>query len=891
MLRIKNLIFFFFIFLLLLPGLQASNNLPNLNAYNKQDYGAGRQNWDIDIDKYGVVYFGNTDGLLFNVYGEWGLASMPGKGAVRAVLTDNDTIWCGGEEYGYFTKIDGRLSFHKLGELDGGQVWNIEIDQNLVIFQSENIIIHYNKQDNSLSSKDYEEGIWAMTRWQGKMWMVLRDGQMGYLVDGDFHSVDRAEIFVNREVRKLFVYEDQLYILMFEGGLYRYNATKLSRVSLPAALEGKTLFTGMSFDDHSLCLGTVSEGFIQLGARGEILKSVNSEHGLLDNTVLSMAKDELGNLWLGLDYGIAKIELQSAINPIFEGAATYSIVNLQGSTYLATNKGLFKSRGSGDFEFVENSGGQTWAIREMDKELYVCHNSGLMKIEGQEIKALVEFSGFLDIAHFEGSNYYLGSTYHGLILMHGEAEHFYWLENLRLWGNTRLVYDGANQCIWAALEDKNVFKLSLNPDFSVLKEECPGVTAVYETARGIFFSNNEELLNYSNGEFHKPDHPLLNLVEGAGIVALDFNREGNAIAYIQDREIKLDVLLPDGNVHTYNTLLQSFRNMLVAEFELVDLEGDILRLATDRGVTTFDFSHRSAYKKSSRPVISSMTVLNEQHLQRYYPFPQEGISFASGNKDLIFRFNINKSDYDLVEYRYRLAPKEESWSEWSTDIREVLFSQLRGGSYKLSLQSRINGGGEDETSLSFTIDKLWYQTGWLALPISLFTLIWVFGIVFVMLRYNKSKLQKQKQHYKQRDAQKTLAMKNEQLLQYTEIISHKNELLNKVKGGLESMRNSEAQRWASLITSEVNNEKKEFLFHKLFSEIHQDFITRLTDQYPSLTSNDVRILSFIRINLDKNEICNLMNISPRSLDTNRYRLRKKLDLDHSTDLNQFIRDL
>ncbi len=70
----------------------------------------GRQNWDIDIDQHGVVYFGNSKGLLYNVYGEWGLATMTTKGVVRAVLAKNDTVWCGGDEYvkSIETKLNNR---------------------------------------------------------------------------------------------------------------------------------------------------------------------------------------------------------------------------------------------------------------------------------------------------------------------------------------------------------------------------------------------------------------------------------------------------------------------------------------------------------------------------------------------------------------------------------------------------------------------------------------------------------------------------------------------------------------------------------------------------------------------------------------------------------------
>ncbi|MFZ5940619.1 MAG: triple tyrosine motif-containing protein [Bacteroidota bacterium] len=880
----------FILLVTFVQGILANANIIRINSYDKNAYNAGRQNWDVDIDEHGVVYFGNSDGLLFNVFGEWGLVTMNEPGPVRAVYTKNDTVWCGGNEYGYFTKIRGDLVYHNLGILNGEMVWDIAAVGNQIYFQSENTIIQYNKSDQSIHSTILNEGIWTIVNWNGKIWVTLRDGQVGYMDSLSFKSVFQTNLFVNHEIRDMFVHNDILYIIMFSGKVFSFNGTDISPVELPGELSEGALFTGMSYDNETFCLGTVTKGFVQLDNNGSIIKWIRTEQGLIDNTVLSMKQDELGNVWLGLDYGIAKVELQSPINPIFEGGATYSVKDIGGKTYLATNKGLFCSEDEEDFSFIEGTGGQTWNIRSIDKELYICHNRGLFKLEQGSFVPRCEFSGFLDFAHFEGTDYYLGSTYQGVILLRKQGNQFISEDNLSIWGNYRLIYDEANTCIWADVYKGSIYKICMNQDRSVKKEEMKGITRVFETGSGIYFSNEKSLLKYNEVGFYVPDHPLLNIVKGENIAALDFSPEGNAVAFIQGGEVKLYVLLPDGIIHSFNTGLRSLNTQIVSVYEFLDLNGNMLRLATDRGVTTFNILYNSRYKKSSQPVISSMTVLNEGHRQWFYPYPMEGIHLSKRNKDLRFRFSINKSEYSVVEYRYRLEPLEKEWSEWNSRYMEAFYPQVKGGRYQLYLQSRINGGLVEDASLSFSVEKQWFQESWMALPYALFFLGWIFGTYFLISRVSERKLKKQKQLYKECESQKTLSLKNEQLLQYIEIISHKNEFLIRLKSGLESMRNKEAMNWANRIADEVDNEKKEFLFHKLFSEIHQDFISRLTNQYPDLTSNDIRILSFIRINLDNKEISNLMNISQRSLDTNRYRLRKKLALDHSTDLNQFIRD-
>ncbi|WNJ19297.1 hypothetical protein [Pontibacter sp. G13] len=859
-------------------------------SYDKLDYQAGRQNWAAEIDDQGVVYFGNSDGLVYNVFGEWGFATMSQQGVIRALKAQQDTIWAGGKEFGYFTKSGGELSYSQLEMLYGEQVWNIEGFVDRVVFQTENYLIIYDKISQTHCKVWSDHGYWDIVQWNDQPWTVLRNGEIGYLDEDTFRPVARFDELTGLEVRELFVRDDQLYLILIDGRIYRFDGKSLTAVPLPQEMAGKTLFAGIPYDDSSIALGSISDGFLLVDDAGEILEWAHADNGLLDNTVLSMVRDELGNVWLGLDYGIAKVELQSPINSIFEGAATYSIQPFRGNTYIGTNKGLFEAPASGEFEFVPQSGGQVWEVKEIDGVLYVCHTRGLMKLEGGLMRELTDVFGFVDIERFGGTDYFLFTTYNGLFLARKDENGFRFLQSLNIWSQPRLTYDAKNQCIWGQIMHFHVLKFSLQPDATVDVQEYREMGKVFDTDFGLIFTDRSRFYEFRKGEFQELDHPLINLLKGNQIQTMDMSRDGNSLAYIQDHEVKLNVLLPDGNPYSYHTLLKSLGQNTIPDYEFLDLDGNLLMVATDRGVKTFDIDHRSPFKKHSKPVISSITVLNEDHRRLFFPFPSEGLSFSSGNKDLALKFGIHKSKHDIVEYRYRLEPEDEAWSPWSAETDQIMFPQLTGGTYTFHLESRINGGTPHATSLEIKIDKLWYQTAWVILPIALLSLIWIFGVVAVMARINLRKLKKQAEQFQQREAQERLSMKNEQMLQYLEIISHKNAFLNQIKSGLEGMRNNEAKRWVNMITDEVNNEKKEFLFHKLFSEIHQDFVSRLGHEFPSLTSNDLRVLSFIRINLDKVEICNLMNISPRSLDTHRYRLRKKLALEKGSDLDQFIRD-
>ena len=864
--------------------------LPSLKCYDKNDYNGGRQNWDIDIDEYGVVYFGNTDGLLCNVYGEWILHPIKGKGAIRSLLADKDTIWIGGDEYGYFTKDKShQLNYHFLGNIDVGQVWNIEKFDNVVYFQSEQVLTRYFKNSDSVQSLYFEKGIWGIQQLDNRLWLFKRNGDVGIL-DGDDFVLSRNETLLNnREIRRIFKHQDLLYIVMLEGSVYTFDGKQLNHLHIRDYPEGESLFSGLPYDDNSYCLGTISSGFLQVNNQGDIIKEVNSNQGLIDNTVLSMQKDELGNIWLGLDYGIAKIELQNSINDIFNNGATYFITDNNNETYLSTNKGLFYSNGEDEFKPVPNTSGQVWRSRVIDDKLYACHNSGIFLIENGIGKHLYHENGVMDIARFANTDYFLFSSYIGVLLMKKVGDRFHFIENLHLWWNPQLVYDDKNECIWADANDSFLYQIVLDENDHPIIKSFEDISGMFNTTSGLFFYTGEYLCQYSGGHFVKTENPFLNIAKGAGIQALEISSDKNTIAYIQDNVVHLTVRLPDGNLYAYDKLLSALGNNLVEGNVYLDFHENLLRVSTDRGVMVFDTRFSSQFKENSAPVISSLRILNEDIEPYYLPFTNNCIELDNGNKDFKLNFGIEASTLDIVEFRYRLYPYEKEWSEWSVD-RSTYYTQIKGRKYQFQLQSRVNGCNVEEAQLDIHIQRMWYQTSWIILPLIFIFLLLLVGIILLMDRINKRKLAHQKRHYQEEEAGRTLLMKNEQLLQYTEIISHKNEFLNELKSGLEKMRNAEAQRWINKITNEVNNEKKEFLFHKLFSEIHQDFIARITDKYPKLTANDVRLLSFIRINLDSREIANLMSISQKSVDTNRYRLRKKLELSHEDDLNLFVRD-
>ncbi len=80
-------------------------------------------------------------------------------------------------------------------------------------------------------------------------------------------------------------------------------------------------------------------------------------------------------------------------------------------------------------------------------------------------------------------------------------------------------------------------------------------------------------------------------------------------------------------------------------------------------------------------------------------------------------------------------------------------------------------------------------------------------------------------------------------------------------------------------------------FYARTEVLHKDFNMRLSEAYPNLTENEKKLANLLRQGFSSKYIASLMNITPKSAEINRYRLRAKLGLKRSDNLVQFIKSI
>jgi AraC family chitin signaling transcriptional activator len=283
-------------------------------------------------------------------------------------------------------------------------------------------------------------------------------------------------------------------------------------------------------------------------------------------------------------------------------------------------------------------------------------------------------------------------------------------------------------------------------------------------------------------------------------------------------------------------------------------------------------------------------------------------TFEYRNNNLAFTFSVPEFDkYSEVNYQYQLKGMYDEWSEWGTGS-EVFFKNLPAGNYTFNVKAKIgNVLSSNIASYSFRIDRPWM----LSTPMLLIYFILFSALLFLIHNLYKNYYAKQKQKLmerKQRDfalsqlesdkvimrlknekLQSEIYSKTRELSVSTMNIINKNELLRTIKDELTSVKDeTNIKPVIKIINKNIANTSDWELFQEAFNNADSDFLKKVKSLHTTLSPNDLRLCAYLRLNLSSKEIAPLLNISVRSVEIKRYRLRKKMDLLHEDSLVEYI---
>lgn len=230
-------------------------------------------------------------------------------------------------------------------------------------------------------------------------------------------------------------------------------------------------------------------------------------------------------------------------------------------------------------------------------------------------------------------------------------------------------------------------------------------------------------------------------------------------------------------------------------------------------------------------------------------------------------------------------------SRYKTELRHSL-EQVE---IQLELSMHKQKLGEKETQLNTTKQQRNFAiiTGFL-----LFLLIWM-----LYRRYEQNKKLTEKERQIASDKQKAISeqldLKKKELVNKAMCLVQKNDLISNVNHEIHYLYDIlDAKKedhlfnsLYSLTDSTLHSEEDWISFEEQFSTIFPSFFGKLSKEYPMLKAKDIKFCAYLKLDMSTNDIAKLMGISIRSVESRRYRLRKKMKLTKGNNLSHLIKDM
>ena len=280
----------------------------------------------------------------------------------------------------------------------------------------------------------------------------------------------------------------------------------------------------------------------------------------------------------------------------------------------------------------------------------------------------------------------------------------------------------------------------------------------------------------------------------------------------------------------------------------------------------------------------------------------ENLSLKFKDNYLTIEFSqVCLSNQEHASYQYMLEGYDKDWITIKALHRRITYTGIPEGDYCMKIKA-INPDGypsDQITKLNIHIDPPWYRALWFLIIAFIVFVIAIILIYKAISKRNKvqhlADLSVQQEAFEKEKLKVDLEYKTKELSSSAMYLLNRNEKLTEIKDMAETtIRKAGDKGTAELskIVAKIDDILKDKdnwdSFEKNFNLIDSNFTKRLMDAYPALSNNDVKICTYMRMNLDSKEIAGLLNIAPKSLETSRLRIRKKMELDSAVYLSDFI---
>lgn len=952
------------ILLLVLPAMMYAIH-PVVRNFTRKDYKSGTQNWAVTQDNDNIMYFANNNGMLIFDGKNWTTVPIKNGTNVRSLVFDGKNRFYAStfNEFGYFRRSSsGSVEYYSLSDsLDvkssgSNELYNIHTDRNLVYFQGERTVYRYDGKKATALSFQNKIDVSAVVH--NILFVATREAGLFMLNGNMFVRVPGSEALINKKVVSLLPYgKNKLLIVTAFDAVFLYDGISVQRYNtgIESFLMANQVFCAAT-NGEKVVYGTVQRGIAIQDLSDAGVMFVNIFSGLQNNTVLSVAFDNMQNLWLGLDKGIDYVLLNSPVTNIFGANNLYGsgyTSHIRGNLiYFGTNQGLYSSvypitnnPAPLQIGLIKGMEGQVWCLKEIDNTLFCGDDQGAFIVSPDRVERIEGLPGTWNFKQLKNNpDLILGCSYQGLFILKKTAGK--WNLSHFIKGNfnesSPLFEEDEDGAVWFSHWQKGLYRLTLNESKdSIVKAELfdeskglPGIrnNTMFRIAGKIVFSSERGFFSYNKKTGKMEQNAVWNKLFASAPSYMRLHESPTGDVWcVSGKFIGLARKKADNHYEMDSLTYRMLQPKILIGFEHFNfIDSDKLILSTEDGFSRVDMRPMKPVKNTFKVLMTGVTAFDEGGSKL-----RPKINVADFSKRYEFesaynnvRFVFNAPEYrneGLVEYSFKLENYDKSWSEYGSGAFKE-YNQLPRGEYVFRVRARdMLDFRESETLFRFEVLPAWYETRIaFVIYIMLGLLLFAGLVVFVNYRSKKGaaemKLIKEKEMQEQKKIfdEETQAKKREikelknQQLQYelrhksqelassTMNLIRKNEILLEIvdtinKTTEDIQRNVDSnvvlKRLAHVernIRQNIQNDDNWKKFEENFDLVYENYLRRLGEAYPELNVTDKKICAYIKMDLSSKDMAPLLNMSVRSIETNRYRIRKKLNLDREINLSDFL---
>lgn len=897
--------------------LSGQNLLPPIHNYKTFEYKADSKNWGLSTNIAGELFVANNSGLLHYNGEKWRLYKLPDNTTIRSVGQINGKIYTGSyEELGYWEKNTyGVLEYTSLTHLirdhtfTNEEFWQIMPHGDAVIFRSFNGIYILRNNEVKVISPDFVVNY--ISEYQGKIMVAAGHNGLYELLGDELVPLGELELFSDKVIVGMAEIEEGLLIGTRRNACFVLNDQGLKpfKTHIDDQLSQYQLNQILPLSENMIAFGTIKNGIYLYDKDKKSSQKLNRQVGLQNNTVLAMTqyKDQL---WVGLDNGIDRIQLNYPLTYYtdYTGAVgtVYDLAVHENILYMASNTGVYYFKDD-MLHFVEGSQGHVWDLNITDGDLFCGHNTGTYRVEEDSFEKISEISGGYQIVKVpESDTSFIQGTYIGLS-KYEKDDSGNWIVTPIAGINKPAKYicfEDAHT-LWVAHPYKGLYRLVLNDTYDEV------VDKMEFTKENIPTNYNVKVFNIRNqialdieGVWHRYD-PILKKIE----LFEEFQaynhknlvyHDDTSFWFIDNEGVK-KVLFSDLKEVNYILDDLQLQKRLTPEAEkIVKLNDSTYCFTLNDGFGKMNISEfRNHFENFG---LQQPKLVSFEAKENSYSLDND--TFEIPYK-LASDITVNFASPALLDAKYYYGLKGPLDEEGYLDNGEINFQNLPFGSYELNIFSvGIDNERSEGKSLLFDIAPPWYFSKF---SIGLYILAFI-AALFLRRKYNRSKMEKRHKELKAKflkdqeerlakkekeKLEKEIKKKQKELARITMSMAEKNKVILELKEMLlvNKSQFSNQKRFGAIVKkldNSINDDEDWKHFEVNFKELHEDFFENLLKMYPKLTPKDLKLCAYLKMNLTSKEIAPLMAISNRGVEIHRYRLRKKLGIDSSQNLSNFL---